>query len=70
MLHRAECWAMKKPEEAQVHVAEMHMLRRVCRVTRHDRIKKSIIEQIYILVKLKKNQRVSYRDGLGTFRKG
>lgn len=38
LFYEAECKAMKKREEAKVHVAGMHMLRWMHQITRIDRI--------------------------------
>jgi hypothetical protein len=38
MLYGAECWPTKRRHVQQLSVAEMHMVRWICRHTRRDRV--------------------------------
>ena len=39
LMHRAETWALKKAKEKKLKVAEMRILRWMCRVTKLDKIR-------------------------------
>ena len=43
MVYGAETWALKKAQEKKLEVAEMRMLRRMCGVTKLDKIRKERI---------------------------
>jgi hypothetical protein len=45
VLYGSECWATKVRDERILHVTEMRMLRRMCGVTRMDRIRNEHIRR-------------------------
>nr|XP_016478590.1 PREDICTED: uncharacterized protein LOC107799961 [Nicotiana tabacum] len=45
ILYRAECWPVKNSHVQRMKVAEMRMLRWMCRLTRLDKIKNEVIRQ-------------------------
>ena len=43
LLYGLECWCLRKEDERRILVAEMTWLRRLLRMTRHDRIKNETV---------------------------
>jgi hypothetical protein len=63
VLNGSECWATKVRDEKRLHVTEMRMLRRMCGVTRVDRIRNEYIRgslKVATVTKKIKSYRLSW----------
>ena len=59
MLYGIECWSTTKAHEHKIKVAEMRMLRRMCGLTRLDRIRNEVIRDLVSVVDIGENMRES-----------
>jgi hypothetical protein len=65
LMYGAECWAVKKKHEQQLHVTEMRMLRAMCGVTREDHIRNTFIRGTLKVAPIKEKLRSSRLRWLG-----